>query len=298
MTSAVSTPRARPLSIDSLASSSPLSRSSTRPATIERGRRVEDPDVAPGALLPLEHGTDHAGVEGGVAAQQIGKRRRGKAERPWIHPPPDDLECARAIAADLQHVGGRRHTQLVEPVVGMDDQRVPAPRRPEDARHDGRHGRIADPDQLTRGPCGVGQRPEEVEHGWHAELLADRPNETHRRVEALGETEPHAGRGDAARHTFGSELYRHTERLQHVGRPHRRRRGAVAVLAHRHAAPCRDEGRQRRHVDARQAVAACPHQVDRQLGIRLVEWAGHGGLDHGPGQAGDFLGRLALGVQQ
>ena len=63
-------------------------------------------------------------------------------------------------------------------------------------------------------------------------------------------------------------------------------------------ATCRDEGRQRRDVDARQPVATRPDQVDSRLGVPVRQRAGHGGVDHGPGQAGDLLGRLPFGVQQ
>ena len=74
-------------------------------------------------------------------------------------------------------------------------KRAPAPGGAEDAGHDRRHGGVADADQLVAGPGRVGERPEEVEHGRHAELLADRADEAHGRVEALGEAEPHAGLG-------------------------------------------------------------------------------------------------------
>ncbi len=151
----------------------------------------------------------------------------------------------------------------------MHDQRVPAPRRPEHARHDRRHGRITDTDQLVPRPGRVDERSQEVEDRRHAQLLADRAHEAHGRVEALGEAEAHARLRHAAGHAFGPDLDGHAQRLEHVRRAHRRRRGAVAVLAHRHAAPRGDERGQRRHVDARQPVAPGPDQVDRRPGLRL-----------------------------
>ena len=84
--SASSTPTARPLSMDSAASASPLSQVVDPSGHHERGRRVEDPDVAPGALLPLEHGADHAGVEGGVAAPQVGHASPGPGRAPGDPP--------------------------------------------------------------------------------------------------------------------------------------------------------------------------------------------------------------------
>ena len=61
--------------------SSPASRSSAAPGHHERRGRVEQADVAAGARLSLEHGADHPGVEGGVAASQVvqGGRSPGRA---------------------------------------------------------------------------------------------------------------------------------------------------------------------------------------------------------------------------
>ena len=41
-----------------------------------------------------------------------------------------------------------------------------------------------------------------------------------------------------------------------------------------------------------------PTRSTATVGVPLRQRAGHGGVDHGPGQPGHLLGRLALGVQQ
>ena len=68
--------------MESVASARPLCEVVDPARHHERRGGVEDPDVAAGALLALEHGADHAGVERGVAAAQVRHRRRGQAERP------------------------------------------------------------------------------------------------------------------------------------------------------------------------------------------------------------------------
>ncbi len=102
--SASSTWTARPLSMESVANASPLPRSPTRPATTSAAAALRSPDVATGALLSLEHGADHAGVERGVAAAQVRHRRRGEAEILRVDPPWRDLEGTTAVAAHLQEL--------------------------------------------------------------------------------------------------------------------------------------------------------------------------------------------------
>ena len=79
-TSASSTPKARPLSIDSAASASPSSRSSTRPATTSAAAALRTPMSRRAPRLALEHGADDPGVEGGVAAAQVGHGRRAQTQ--------------------------------------------------------------------------------------------------------------------------------------------------------------------------------------------------------------------------
>ncbi len=111
-----------------------------------------------------------AGVEGGVTPAEVFHRGGSEAEGGRVDAPLGKLERTRSVAVELEHGRGRRHAQLVQPVVGVNDHRAPAPGRPEHGRHDRRHRRIADADQLVAGPGRIGQGAEEVEDRRHAEL--------------------------------------------------------------------------------------------------------------------------------
>ena len=74
-----------------------------------------------------------------------------------------------------------------------------------------------------------------------AELATRRSGVTERGMEARREAEPDAGLLDATRDAGGIELERDAERFEEVRGTARRRRGAVAVLAHGHASARDDE---------------------------------------------------------
>ena len=78
------------------------------------------------------------------------------------------------------------------------------------------------------------------------------------------------GRLDAARHLLGRELEADAERLQQVGRPARRRRRPVAVLAHGHPGPGHHERGQGGDVDGVAAVAAGADDVDQLVAPGVV----------------------------
>ena len=90
--------------------------------------------------------------------------RRPKRDR--VHPPVGDLERTAAVAAHLEDARRRGDAELVEPVVGVHDQRPPAPRGPEDAGHDRAPwpGRSR-PTSWCRARAGLVSGPEEVEDG-------------------------------------------------------------------------------------------------------------------------------------
>ena len=98
------------------------------------------------------------------------------------------------------------------------------------AEHLRRHRLVAHADRLAAHACRVRQRTEKVERRRHAELLARRAEEPHRRVVARREAEADAGLPHATRDAFGAELDRDAERLEHVGRTALRRLRPVAVL--------------------------------------------------------------------
>jgi len=73
------------------------------------------------------------------------------------------------VAVEDQHVGLAQLAQRTDDPLG--------------------HGRVGDADRLAPHAGRVGERPEEVEGGGHAELPADRPGEAQRGVEPGGEAE-------------------------------------------------------------------------------------------------------------
>ena len=99
------------------------------------------------------------------------------------------------------------------------------------------HRLVAHADGLALHVRRVRERAEEVERRGHPELRARGPEEAHRGVITRREAEPDAGFGDTSRHAVGTELDRHAERFEHVGRAAFRRGGSVAVLHDRAPAP-------------------------------------------------------------
>ena len=126
------------------------------------------------------------------------------------------------------------------------------------------------------------------------ELAARRAHEPQRRVVPLREAEPDADFGDAALHAGRAELHRDAQRLEHVGRPALRRRGAVAVLHDARAGARGDQRGDGRHVDRAGAIAAGAARVDRAVGhVDRRREAQH--RAHHRGELGD---RFALRAQR
>ena len=153
----------------------------------------------------------------------------------------------------------------------------------EDAEQDvGRTGRI-------------GQRPQDVEEGAHAELPAHRRDVLHRGVVIRCEHEADAGPGDAVGDLSGIERQADAERLDHVGAARLAADAAPAMLADPGAGGGDHEHRAGRDVEGVGAVAAGADDVDQ---MRLV-----GDLDldrelaHDLGRGGDLAYGLLLGTQ-
>ncbi len=155
----------------------------------------------------------------------------------------------------------------------------------QDTEHLLRHGGIAHTDDLQSRPGRVGQRPEEVEDRGHAELAAHGDGEAHGGMKARREAEPDARLLDAAGHTDGPEVDDDTERLEDVGRPGRRRRGAAPVLAHPRPRAGHHQGGDGRHVDRPAAVTTGPARVDDVLGVVARAAARRGPAWPAPGRS-------------
>ena len=137
-----------------------------------------------------------------------------------------------------------RGRELVDAVVAAVDERRGAPGL--EHAHDERHALEArHPDGRGLRSGRVAQRPEDVEQGRDAELLARRPRVPESRVELRRERERDAGLaehlGDALR--FDVEI--EAERREHIRRAGGRTRAAIAVLDHRDAGRRGDDRRDR-----------------------------------------------------
>ena len=117
-------------------------------------------------------------------------------------------------------------------------------------------------------------------------------------MEARREAEPDAGLLDATRDASGVELERDAERFEQVRGTARRRRGAVAVLAHRHARAGDDERGQRRHVDRVAAIAAGAHDIDELLVHRRRHLDDRRDGEHRVEEPVELLDGLALHPQR
>ena len=112
---------------------------------------------------------------------------------------------------------------------------------------------------------------------------------------AAGEHEAEAELVDRERDPLRRLLERDPERLEHVGRPGRGARGAVAVLCDGRACSRGHERGCRRDVERVRAVAARADDVDHG-GARRSD--GHDVLAHRLREAGDLVGGLALRAQR
>ena len=128
------------------------------------------------------------------------------------------------------------------------------------------------------------------------ELLAHRRGEAHRRMEAGREAEPHADLVDAARDAGRAEVGDDTQRLEHVGRAARGRRGPAAVLARPWPrSPATTRAAMVDTLMLPSAVTAGAAGVDDLGAVGQVER--HRVGDHGPDEPGHLGDRLALGPQ-
>ena len=183
--------------------------------------------------------------------------------------------------------------QLVESVVAPEDESRGAAVS-EDAG-DQRHTlQAGDAHRVCFGPRGVGQRPEEVEHGRHAEFLAYGTGVTESGVEGRREDERDAGPlqrvGDRGR--IQGQL--HAERSQHIRGSGGRARGAVAVLDDGDAGGSGHDGRHRRDVHGSEAVAAGTDDVEH-LGTHRQRYRS---LEDGVTESDDLVDRLPLRAER
>jgi len=226
--------------------------------------------VRPG--LPAQHASGQVDIGRGVTARGCGI----DARQPQLR--GVDVVAANLAVEQLDDGRGRRCSQFVEPVVAVHDHR---PRRAVGLQHADQlfgHRPVGHADDLPAHAGWVGQRAQEVEDGADAKLAAHGPRMSHARVEAGRQAEPDPRLRHATGHAVGPEVDGRAERLEEIGRPTRRRRTAVAVLAHLDAGAGDDERRGGRHVERgllAMGTAPGPARVD---GV-AVDGERHGGIE-------------------
>jgi hypothetical protein len=157
----------------------------------EGGGGVEHDDVAIGALLAVQQGGQGGGVEGGVAAGDVGQGRARQA-----HGFRGDREQAQRPVAPFGDLGLAGGGQLVHAGPVHRPGALGA-QRPQGLGHRLDEAMGRDADHLALGAGRIGQRAQQVEDGAEAQLLADRRDVLHRPVVRLGEQEADAGRRPA-----------------------------------------------------------------------------------------------------
>ena len=195
--------------------------------------------------LAGEHGARDLGVSLGDAAGEL------------FESDPFDAEVLRVIVLREKSPPRPRprclgrDAHLVDSIGAGDDQCPFAAERAKRTGDQLEHRRVRYADQLAVGAGRVGQRPEEVEHGAHAQRLADRHDVACGGVMGRGEHEAEADIVDAARDRLGLQVDAGPERLEQVGGPRLAGGRAVPVLGDAAARGGSDEGGRGRDVEGR-----------------------------------------------
>ncbi len=184
---------------------------------------------------------------------------------------------------------------LVHPVLAPHHDRMLRAQALHDAHLDADQVGMEHPHQDVRRARRVGQRPEDVEDGAHAEFAAHRRDVLHRRVVVGREHEADAGRAHAIGHLLRVQHDVGAQRLEHVGGARLRRHAAVAVLGHRGARRRRDEGRRGRDVERVRSVAPGADDVDEVRTAVDLDLVGE--LAHDLRRGADLADRLLLHAQ-
>ena len=131
---------------------------------------------------------------------------------------------------EFDDLGGVGDADLVQAVRGAHHQRRLGVQRAQRFGHQPLAGGGGDAQDLTARPGRIAQRPQQIEHGRHAQFLAHRHRVLHRRVVRGGEQEGDGDLAQTALVLLGAQIQRQTQRLQRVGAAAGAGGGAVAVL--------------------------------------------------------------------
>jgi hypothetical protein len=144
--------------------------------------------------------------------------------------------------------------------------------------------------QLIRRAGRIGQRPENIEDGPHAEFAAHRRDVLHCRVMVRREHEAHAGFRNRGRHLFRLQIDIDAERFEHVRAAGFARHAAIAVLRDFRAGGGGDEHRRRGNVEGVRPVAAGADDIDEVRVVLHVDVPGK--FTHHRGGRGDLADGL------
>ena len=235
-----------------------------RPALDHECRRdVQKHGLAPRARLALEEPRQHRRVRRRVASGERLDLDPGLPESVGLEPPR-----ARPAVFDLDAECGDSGRELVEPVLGVKDDRALVAERRERVGEQARQIRPADADELARRARRVRERSERVEDRADAELAADRAELLHRRVERRREEEDETGLVEDPARSIWLELDGEPGRREHVRRADPRGDGSVAVLRDGGARSGRDDRRRRREIEEVAAEPARTARVEKRRPAR------------------------------
>jgi hypothetical protein len=258
-------------------------------ANHQRERRVGADHVEDRTPFAVDEAPHDLHVLASVAATQT----LGRVVQPQHAWRVESLDGDALRRDDVQR---RRRTkrQLVESVVGVHEDGVANSAGLEHLGHVPEELVLGHADEGPLDEGRIRERSEDVEDGSKAQGPADRCQVAERVMEGRGEQESDPGAFDAGADYLRRRVEAHAERVEDVGRTHRRRRGPIAVLGDPHPASSHHERRHGGDVDRMQLVAAGADYVDSVGADR----EGVGRRDHGVDESGHLVGGLSLGRER
>ena len=254
----------------------------------EGGGGIEQHDVTLGAGdFAGENVARDGGIVGGLAAGEVFGGAVVAEKRGGINVVGFDDAVFQLRAA---RCGGEG--DFIHAVVAMHDEDAAGAEGFENFREGFGQLRGKNAEKLAGCAGGVGERPQQIEQGAHAELFAHRAGKTHGLVEGGGKHEGDADFVERLLHEFGRGVKIEAEAFEAVGAAALAGAGAVAMLGDGGASASGHKGDGGGDVEGDAAIAAGANGVEGVGGERLH--AGGGGA-HGTGRADDFRNGLAFG---
>ena len=173
-----------------------------------------------------------------------------------------DRVPARSARVEVVNVGRGVARHFVDAAGRMNDRPRARAQTGERVAHQFQMRLARDADDLTRRPRGIGQRTQEIEHGTHAEVAANRPDFLHGRMIALREQKRESVPLQRGRRRLRRGIDRDAGCFKNVGAAAAARGRAIAVLGHGQAATRDHESDGRGNVERVRAVAARAARIE------------------------------------